>query len=76
MKAKIENGLIVGFEENYHYIKLDPTVYPQLNTPPTVNLGGTSGNFAMLTMVAENNFQESFPRQLLRFAIPTAEHFE
>lgn len=64
-------SLITGFEEEYHFIKLDPVIYPQLNTTPTLRVGlGTQG-FASLTVVQENNFQEAFPRQLLRFIIPS-----
>ena len=65
---KTEGNLVTGVDPAYTYIKLDPTVYPQFLTVPFVEKN-TNGS-VHLAAVQENNYGESFPRQIYRCLIP------
>lgn len=73
LQAEFEGQMIKGFNKEYTFIKLDPIVYPQLITQPEVQMGNGKGYYAMITVAQENNFQDSFPRQLLRIILPNEE---
>ena len=66
----MDGNKIIGFDKNYTFIKLEPVVYPQLITSPQIKMGGGQGFYAQFAVVQENNFQDSFPRQILRVNIP------
>ena len=68
-KLKIEKGLVIGFEGDYNYIKLDPLMNPEFLTHPHVSL---RDNDLVIRVIQEANYSDSFPFQIAEVTISEA----
>jgi len=73
MPLIIKDGVVTGLDKNYKYIKLDPVVYPEFKTKPFVQRQNDS---TVIQVLQENNFSDTFPRQLLEITVPDDEFWD
>lgn len=69
-KLLVQDGRIQGFDSNYTYLKLDDITYVQYLARPQV---GRKGNDTVIRVPLEDNYSESFPRQLYEVTVPDSD---
>jgi hypothetical protein len=64
----LKNGTVVDIDAaNYTYLKLDPVVYIQYLSRPTVN---RMGEHVVIRAPMEDNYSNAFPRQIFEMVVP------
>jgi len=58
--------MVESFEKEYRYIKLNPVMYAEFLAAPVITRHGDDLRFRV---VQENNYSDSFPRQVLDITI-------
>lgn len=66
-KLKTQNDMVTGFDKEYSYIKLNSIMYAEFLARPIVS---RNGDDLVWRVVQENNYSDSFPRQVLEVTIP------
>lgn len=62
--------MVTGFEKEYNYIKLNSIMYAEFLARPIISRNGDN---LVWRVVQENNYSDSFPRQVLEITIPNGD---
>ena len=66
-KLKTEGGIVIGFDGDYHYLKVDETMYCQLHTKPQLS---KKGDDLIYRAINEKNFTDNAINQVCEIVIP------